>query len=89
MTEEQILQTKVAFTMLVCSVYFSPRSSKKNITGDAYEMVMEPDQIADLNFEKFVYEELMEGAKKVQLCGTESRKKFWIYGCLLWLQVMW
>jgi hypothetical protein len=83
------MQTKVAFTMLVCSVYFSPRSSKKNITGDAYEMVMELDEIGELNFEKFVYEELMEGAKKVQLCGTESQKKFWIYGCLLWLQVMW
>jgi hypothetical protein len=88
MTEVQIMQTKVAYTMLVCAVYLSPRTSKKNIPGDAYEMVMDPDQIEELNFEKFVYEDLMEGARKVQLCGTESRKKFWIYGCLLWLQVI-
>jgi hypothetical protein len=27
MTENQILQTKVAYTMLVCAVFFSPRSS--------------------------------------------------------------
>jgi hypothetical protein len=73
MIETQIMQTKVAYTMLVCAVFFSPRSSKKNIHGDAYEMVMEPDLISELNFHKYVYDELLLGAKKVQLGGMLGR----------------
>jgi hypothetical protein len=54
-------------------VFFSPRSSKKNIHGDAYDMVMEPDLISELNFHKYVYDEPLLGAKKVQLGGMLGR----------------
>jgi hypothetical protein len=50
-------------------------------------MVIEPDMICELDFQKYVYEELLLAAKKVQLGGMLGRKKLWIHGCLIGLQV--
>jgi hypothetical protein len=50
-------------------------------------MVMEPSEIGNLDFGRYAYEELLSGARKVQISAGLRKSNYWIFGCLHALQV--
>jgi hypothetical protein len=50
-------------------------------------MVKDPGVLNRLNWGKYVVDEILIGAEAVQKAINQGRKRFNVYGCLLFLQV--
>jgi hypothetical protein len=87
MSASEKIRLKVAYVMLCCTVFFSPRNKRYLVPKDGYEMVIDPSLLNQINWGKYVIDEIINGAKLVQKAIELGRKTFHVYGCLLFLQV--
>jgi hypothetical protein len=87
MTEDEKIKVKVGFVMLCCTVFFSPRNKRYVVPKDGYDMVRDPALLNQINWGKYILDEIYSGAKQVQAAIDKGRNRFNVYGCLLFLQV--
>jgi hypothetical protein len=86
-TDSDRIRLQVGFVMLCCIVFFSRRNKRYVIPKDGYEMVKDPGVLNRLNWGKYVVDEILIGDEAVQKAINQGRKRFNVYGCLLFLQV--
>jgi hypothetical protein len=65
MTEQEKKKVKVGFVMLCCTVFFSPRNKRYVVPRDGYEMVKDPSVLHQINWGKYILNEMYSGAKLV------------------------
>jgi hypothetical protein len=57
------------------------------VPKDGYDMVRDPALLNQINWGKYILDEIYSGAKQVQAAIEKGRNRFNVYGCLLFLQV--
>jgi hypothetical protein len=73
--------------MLSCAVFFSARGSRVSVPCEAYEAVMDHEHLGDINWGRYVLDEIMDCARAVQYAVRTNKSRFSISGCMLYLQV--
>jgi hypothetical protein len=86
-TDEERVRTKVGFVMLCCAVFFSARGSHGSVACEAYEAVVDHEHFNEINWGRYVLDEIMDCARSVQYAVRTNKARFSISGCMLFLQV--
>jgi hypothetical protein len=88
-TKEKSIRLKLAFAMLVLSVFYSPRDKRGYVPKDAYLLAYAPGNLDKLNWTKYGVAELLDGAARVQQYIKDNTRPvgFTIFGCHYYLQV--
>ncbi|KAM3312698.1 hypothetical protein ACQJBY_032493 [Aegilops geniculata] len=88
-TKPNSIRFKLAFAMLVLSVFYSPRDKRGYVPKDAYLLAYAPENLDKLNWTKYGVADLLDGAARVQqYVNANARPGITIFGCHYYLQVL-
>jgi hypothetical protein len=78
---------KIAFTLLACVTYLSPRQAGATVPEELLECVIVPDEIGEYDWGGYVLAQLSNAAKKFQVAFVHGARTVTLQGCSPLLQV--
>jgi hypothetical protein len=78
---------KIAFTLLACVTYLSPRHAGSTVPEELLECVLVPDEIGQYDWAGYVLAQLSNAAKKFQLAIVQGSRTVTLQCCSPLLQV--
>jgi hypothetical protein len=78
---------KIAYTLLACMTYLSPRQAGSTVPEDLLECVLVPDEIGKHDWGGYVLAQLSNAARKFQVAIVQELRTVTLQGCSPLLEV--
>jgi hypothetical protein len=78
---------KIAYTLLACVTYLSPRQAGSTVPEDLLECVLVPDEIGQYDWSGYVLAQLSNAARKFQVAIVQGLRTVTLQGCSPLLEV--